>query len=79
MRWRSAWKLAMHTPNCLRVFMYSTVMATSLVHHAHGFGAGGGNAGVHGQFQRGQAVGGDERGRGVDELHVGGAAPSCVT
>jgi hypothetical protein len=41
-------------PNCLRVFMYSTVMATSLVHHAHGFGAGGGNADVHGQFQRGR-------------------------
>ena len=45
-----------------------------LVHHAHGFGAGGGNAGVHGQLQRGQAVGGDERGGGVDELHFSGAA-----
>ena len=30
MRWRSAWKVAIGTPNCLRVFMYSTVIATSL-------------------------------------------------
>jgi hypothetical protein len=30
MRWRSAWKLLMATPNCLRVFMYSAVMATVL-------------------------------------------------
>ena len=30
MRWRSAWKVAIGTPNCLRVFMYSTVSATSL-------------------------------------------------
>jgi hypothetical protein len=30
MRWRSAWKLAIATPNCFLVFMYSTVIATSL-------------------------------------------------
>ena len=29
-RWRSAWKVAIATPNCLRVFMYSTVMASVL-------------------------------------------------
>ena len=29
-RWRNAWKLAIATPNCLRVFMYSTVMAKVL-------------------------------------------------
>ncbi len=29
-RWRRAWKLAMATPNCLRVFMYSTVIASVL-------------------------------------------------
>jgi len=33
-----SWLIA--TPNCLRVFMYSAVMAQGLVHHAHGLGAG---------------------------------------
>ena len=61
-RWRRAWKLAMNTPNCLRWFMYSTVIASVLSITPTAFGAGGGNAGVHGQFQRSQAVGGDERG-----------------
>src|SRR6218665_2148215 len=38
-----------------------------LVHHAHGFGAGGGNAGVQRQFQRGQAIGGDQGGGGMGQ------------
>ena len=45
-----------------------------LLHDAHGIGAGGGDAGVHGQLQRGQAVRGDERGRGMVQPHLGGAA-----
>ena len=56
MRWRSAWKVASVTPNCLRVFMYSTVSATSLSISADAFGAERGDADVGRVFERGQPV-----------------------
>ena len=55
-RWRSAWKLAMATPNCLRVFMYSAVSSRVLSITPTAFGAGAGDADVHRVLQRGQAV-----------------------
>ncbi len=56
MRWRSAWKLAIVTPNCLRVFMYSTVSATSFSITPDRLGAQRGDAGVDRLLERGQAI-----------------------
>ena len=44
------------------------------VHHAHGFGAGRGQADVHRMLECGQAVGGDQCGCGIAELQLCGAA-----
>ena len=63
----SAWKLPIATPNCLRIFRYSTVISCSALHHADGFGAqrGGGAHRRHARcWQRG--AGGPEHGIGAD-------------
>ena len=39
MRCCSAWKLPIATPNCLRVFRYSSVVSFSAAHDADGLGA----------------------------------------
>ena len=80
MRWRSAWKVAIGTPNCLRVFMYSTVMRDQLVHRADGLGAERGDADVDGRARAPARPRRQEQldGGGVRQHQVGGAAPSCV-
>jgi hypothetical protein len=74
MRWRSAWKVAIVTPNCLRVFMYSAVSAIVLSMHAHGFGAGGGDADVDGVLQAGRPSAVTSVAGASLKLDLGGAA-----
>ncbi len=74
----SAWKLPIGTPNCLRVFRYSTVDLQRFVHRADGFGAER-DAGVvdHALDQRQRVLGIADRGIGADldagKGDVGGA------
>ena len=73
-RWRRAWKVdRCHAELLARVHVLDRDVQ-GLVHHAHGFGAGGGDADVHRVFQRGQAVQRDQRGRRCLERDFGRAA-----
>jgi hypothetical protein len=79
MRWRSAWKVAIGTPNCLRVFMYSTVSATSL---SIAPTASAQSAAMPMSTARSSAAGLARRqqldARGAVQHQLGRAAPSCV-
>ena len=78
MRWRSAWKLLMATPNCLRVFMYSAVMATvlSITPTASAQAAAMPMSMACSSAARPSAV--IRLAGAFVELQIGGAAPSCV-
>ena len=73
MRWRSAWKLLMATPNCLRVFMYSAVMATVLSITPTASAQAAAMPMSTACSRAIEAIGGDQAGRRVRELQIGGA------